>query len=120
MAVYILITVIALVQVLDILVHVTTDMIEPIRMASNVFIFAWLGTVLSGRLNHLAWRIAVGFVGVYVVLNAVFLAEEGFTNPDNNDEFRTVLFVLVGLTLALSVWLTNVIASFTSKAPREK
>ena len=104
--------VIALVQVFDIVIHVASDMIEPIRITSNVFIFVWLGIVLSGRLNHNPWRVASGFVGVYLLLNAVFVATEGFINPAN-DQFRTVLFVLVGVTVALSVWLTNTIANRT-------
>lgn len=32
------------------------------------------------------------------------------TKPDNGDQFRTVLFVLVGVTVALSAWLANTIA----------
>lgn len=103
-------TLIALVQVFDIVIHVASDMIEPIRITSNLFIFVWLGIVVSGRLNHIPWRVASGFVGVYLLLNAVFVATEGFINP-TNDQFRTVLFVLVGVTVALSVWLANTIAN---------
>ena len=112
--IYILSTVLALVQVLDIVIHVANSMIEPIRIASNVFIFIWLGIVVSGRFDLIVWHIAGGFVGVYLLLNIVFLATEGLTNPDNNDEFRTVLSVLVGVTQALSVWLTNRAANRTS------
>ena len=104
--------VIALVQVLDIVIHVGNDMIEPIRILSNVFIFVWLGIVVSGRFNQNPWRVASGFLGVYLLLNAVFVATEGFINPEN-DQFRTVLFVLVGVTVALSVGLTNTIANRT-------
>lgn len=110
--IYILSVVIALIQVLDIVIHVGNDMIEPIRLLSNVFIFIWLGIVVSGRLNHMPWRVASGFVGVYLLLNAVFLGTEGFINPANG-QFRTVLFVLVGVTVALSMWLTNTIANRT-------
>lgn len=108
---YILAALIALVQVFDIWVHVATDQIEPIRIASNMFIFVWLGIVVSGRMNQMAWRLMGGFVGIYVLLNIVFLSQEGLTNPENNDEFRTVLFVLVGVTVALSVWLTSTLAN---------
>ncbi len=111
----ILAVVIALVQVFDIVVHVANGMIEPIRLVSNVIIFVWLGLVLAGRFGHIPWRVAGAFVGVYVLLNGVFLAEAGLTNPDNNDEFRTVLFVLVGVTIALSAWLASTIANRTSK-----
>ena len=106
--------VIAPIQVADIVIHVASEMIEPIRITSNVVIFIWLGIVISGRLNHIpSRRLASGFVGVYVLLNAVFLAMEGFINPANG-QFRTVLFVLVGVTVALSVWLTSTIANRTN------
>jgi hypothetical protein len=118
MRVYILAVVIALVQVFDIVVHVATNQIEPIRIVSNMFIFVWLGIVGSGRLTHIAWRVVGGFVGVYLLLNGVFLSNQGLTNPDNNGEFRTVLFVLVGVTVVLSMWLTNVFANHTDKASR--
>lgn len=104
--------VIALVQVIDILIHVGNDMIEPIRILSNVFILVWLGIVLSGRFNQIPWRVASGFVGVYLLLNVVFVATEGFINPANG-QFRTVLFVLVGVTVVLSVWLTCRISNRT-------
>ncbi|MFZ4661454.1 MAG: hypothetical protein ACOYNY_30885 [Caldilineaceae bacterium] len=103
---------IALVQVFDIVIHVANGMIEPIRITSNVFIFVWLGIVVSGRLKQSLWRVASGFVGVYLLLNALFVATEGFINPAN-DQFRTVLFLLVGVTVALSVWLANTIADHT-------
>ncbi len=109
--IYVLSAVIALVQVFDIVVHVANDTIEPVRLLSNAFIFVWLGIVLSGRLNQMVWRVAGGFVGVYAVLNAVFLSQNGLTNPENNDEFRTVLFVLVGVTVALSVWLAGTLSN---------
>ena len=108
--IYILSAVIALVQLVDIVIHVANAMIEPMRLLSNGFIFAWLGIVLSGRLNHLPWRAASGFVGLYVLLNALFLATEGLTNPENGDQFRTVLFVLICVSVALSTWLANTIA----------
>ena len=108
--IYILGAVITLVQLFDIVVHVANDMIEPMRITSSVFILVWLGIVLSGRLNHIPWRVASGFIGLYLLLNALFVATEGLTNPDNGDQFRTVLFVLVGVTVALSAWLANMIA----------
>ena len=105
---------IALVQVLDIVIHVGNDMVEPIRIVSNISIFVWLGVVVSGRLNHISpRRLAAGFVGVYLLLNAIFFATEGFTNPDNGDQFRTTLFVLVGVTVSLSVWLANTVENRT-------
>lgn len=110
--IYILAAVVALVQVFDIVIHLANGFFEPIRLTSNVFIFVWLGIVLSGRLNHISWRVMSGFVGVYVLLNVVFVATEGFINPETG-EFRTVLFVLVGVTVVLSVWLANTLVNRT-------
>lgn len=53
-----------------------------------------------------------GFLGMYLLLNAVFLATEGFINPANG-QFRAILIVLVGVTVALSVWLTGKISQYT-------
>lgn len=97
---------IALVQLFDIVIHAVSGMIEPIRVIANVVLLIWLGIVVSGRLNHMAWRVATGSVGVYLLLNAVFLATAGFTNPDDGGQFRTVLVVLVGMSVALAAWLT--------------
>lgn len=107
--IYIRSAMIALVQVFDIVIHVASDMVEPIRILSNVFIFVWLAIVVSGRMSHIPWRVASSFVGVYVFMNAMFVVIEGFINPVNG-QFRTTLFVLVGVTVALSVLLTNMIA----------
>ncbi len=112
--IYVLSAVIALIQVVDIVVHVSNDMIEPIRLLSNGFIFVWLGIFMSGRFNHIAWRMAGLFVGVYFLLNAIFVTTEGFTNPENGDQFRTALFVFVAATIALSAWLTNTIDTRSS------
>ena len=112
--IYVLIAMLALVQVVDIVVHVASDMIEPIRILASLLIFLWLGIVVSGRLNHIASRVATLFVGGYIVLNMIFVAMEGFTNPDNGGQFRTVLFILVGVTVALSAWLTHKISTRTA------
>lgn len=82
----------------------------PTALNCTKLTLVWLGIVVSGRMNHRPWRLASGFVGVYLLLNAVFLAMEGFINPANG-QFRTVLCVLVGATVALSVWLTNTVAN---------
>lgn len=103
--IHVLSAVIAIVQVLDIVVHVANDMLEPIRILASLLIFVWLGIVLSNRFDHMKARVDSIFVGGYILLNGIFVAMEGFTNPDNGGQFRTVLFVLVGITVALSLWL---------------
>ena len=57
------------------------DMIEPIRIASNVFIFIWLGIVVFGWLNHNPWRVASLLVGVYLLLKRCVPRHRGIHQP---------------------------------------
>ncbi len=49
--------------------------------------------------------ITVGSTSAYLVLNGVFLAQYGFTNPQQGGQWRVALIVLLILTVALSVLL---------------
>ncbi len=102
-----LVIAIALVQLFDIVIHVATDQLEPLRVASNLIILLWLAVALSGRFNMKSMLAAGGALGGYVILNGLFLALEGVTNPAQGGALRTTLFVLIGLTGALSIWLVS-------------
>ena len=99
----ILILAIALVQIFDVTIHAATDQLEPIRVASNVIILAWLGLVAGGRGGIRS--ISSGMVGGYLLLNLLFLAQEGITNPAQGGALRVMLLVLIALTEGLSAWL---------------
>ena len=45
-------------------------------------------------------------IGVYLLLNFKFLAQDGLTNPEQGGVLRTTLFLLVLLTVALSALFT--------------
>ncbi len=45
-------------------------------------------------------------IGVYLLLNFIFLAHDGLTNPEQGGVLRTTLFLLVLLTVALSALFT--------------
>lgn len=89
-----------IVQLFDIAVHIATDQVEPIRIASNVVLAAWaLWAVFAQLSRPIGWIVIAVFLG----LNALFLAQNGLTNPDMGDAPRTPLFVLVGLSALLAM-----------------
>jgi len=90
---------VVLVQFLDILLHVRIDQAEPLRIASNVIMIAWIVALFLGQK---ARNMALGATGIYHLLNLVFLMQHGFTNADLGGAPRTGLFVFVLATLALS------------------
>lgn len=97
-----------LVQIFDVVIHAATNQLEPIRVTGNVIILFWLIVVGSGRFKTNFRPISFGSIGAYLVLNLIFLAREGVTNPAQDNEPRVVLFLLLALTLILSAILTKV------------
>jgi hypothetical protein len=96
---------IAVIQLFDILIHATTNQLEPLRVSSNIVILLWLAVVASGRVNARFLRTAMGAMGLYFILNVSFLAREGLTNAQQGGEPRIMLFLLMFLTLSLSTFL---------------
>ena len=99
---------IAVIQLLDIIIHAATIQLEIIRVTSNIIILLWLAFVASGRANIRFRGIAVRSIGLYLILNIIFLEENGLTNVEQGGEFRVALFVLMFLTLILSTVLAYV------------
>ena len=97
-------SVIVMIQLLDIVIHAATDQLEPVRVVANLIIFAWVAIVMSGRISVKTVRMAVSAIGAYLLLNILFLATEGVTNTGG--DLRSMLFLLVCLTVALSTLLT--------------
>lgn len=100
--------VIAFVQLFDIVIHAATAQLEPVRVGSNLVILLWLVLAASGRISAYLRQVGVTCLGVYLLLNALFLAQAGVTNPAQGDEVRWMLFVLIFLTLVLAAWLKYV------------
>jgi hypothetical protein len=74
-----------------------TDQIEPLRVVANVLIAGW--AVVAAVRRAPAGRLAVpAALGAYLLLNAVFVALEGVTNPDQGDAVRWMLFALIAAT----------------------
>lgn len=97
---------IALIQVCDIVIHATSNQLEPIRVASNIVILLWLAVVVVGGFQQQSKWIAVGCIGTFLSLNAIFLATEGLRNPEQEGRIRVMLLVLIILTVTLSSLLT--------------
>ena len=94
--------IIGLIQLFDIAIHAATDQLEFLRVSSNVIILLWLAISASGRLNVKSLLTAVSAVGSYLIPNGIFLAREGWTNPEQGGELRIMLLLLVFLTVASS------------------
>jgi len=94
--------VIILIQLLDIVIHVATDQAEPIRIVSNIVIVAWTIAAMAGWLKERFQHVSLASIGIYLILNLIFLAQNGLTNPEQGDALRTMLFLLVFLTISLS------------------
>ncbi len=99
---------IAILQVLDIVVHAATDQLEILRVSSNGIILLWLAVVMFGKFNSKVP--ALGSVGAYLLLNIIFLAREGVTNPGQGGGLRVALFLFVIVTTVLSM-----VLAFTHK-----
>lgn len=91
------------IQLFDIAVHAATDQLEPVRVVSNILILVWVAALLAGRIRRHFVPTAVGAIGGYLLINIFFLATEGLQNAG---EPRTMLFLLVCSTVALSTLLT--------------
>ena len=98
--------VIAIVQVFDILIHAATDQLEFLRVTANIVILIWLAILFFGRQRQVSKAASAGAIGLYLLLNLIFLLQAGFTNPDQGGAPRTMLFILVFLTIVLSTLFT--------------
>lgn len=98
---------IALVQVFDIIIHAITDQLEFLRVTSNIIILIWLVLLFRRQAGEDARFTSFGVIGFYLLLNLFFLFQEGFTNPEQGNAPRTMLFILVTLTSILSLILAS-------------
>jgi len=101
-------TLIAVIQIVDIVIHAATNQLEILRVSSNVIILLWLAGAASGKFNTMSLMAAITPIGLYLTLNIIFLASEGLTNAEQGGGFRTTLFLLVLLTTTLSSWLAYI------------
>jgi hypothetical protein len=86
-----------LLLVFDVGMHAAAGQIEPLRVAASVFIAAWAVVVIVSRAAARGLAVQAA-LGAYLLLNAVFIALEGFTNADQGGAVRWTLFALVAAT----------------------
>jgi hypothetical protein len=97
---------IALIQFIDIIIHAATNQLEFLRVSSNIVILIWLAILFLSQINAKPIWISMSGMGLYLLLNLVFLAREGLTNPAQGGAPRVTLFALVILTTILSTALS--------------
>lgn len=93
---------IILIQLFDAAIHIATDQLEPIRITANIIIIVWVIAALTGWIKERFRHTFLAVIGLYLLLNLIFLAQNGLTNPEQGGAVRTTLFFLVFLTVALS------------------
>jgi hypothetical protein len=96
----------ALVQIVDIIIHVATNQAEPIRITSNIIVLLWLAVLALGSVKTRFRLVAMGVIGAYLALNLIFLALNGVTNVEQGGGLRITLLVLIFRTVALAALLT--------------
>jgi len=89
------------IQLFDIAVHILTNQVELIRIASNVLIMFWVSAprFLSFSFSR---KTSFAVLFVYLLLNLIFLFNNGLWN---NGSPRIVFFMLITFTSLLSVLL---------------
>lgn len=92
--------IIVVVQLCDILIHYWTNQFELIRVQSNIIIIMWVFYVSIRQNSILQKIITTASISIYLILNFVFVFENGIINPNSN-EIRFLLLILVGLTSVL-------------------
>ena len=68
--------IIAAIQVVDVTVHILSDQVEPLRIAANIAVIAW---ALVSALN-LSKKQTMVNLSVFIVLNLIFLLQNGIAN----------------------------------------
>lgn len=87
-----------LVQLADVALHVATGQFEPMRVVASLVLAAWALMAAKAKIAA-GW----GALAVYLGLNALFLLQNGFTNPEQGGALRITLFVLVLVSTGLTV-----------------
>jgi hypothetical protein len=98
--------VLAVMQAFDVGVHAAAGQIEPLRVTASALVVGWALVALQRRAaaRSLGVRAALG---AYLLLNALFVALEGPTNPAQGGAVRGVLFALVVATTAVALALAS-------------
>ena len=89
------------VQALDVLIHAASGMLEPLRVSANVMLGVGAWMILGSPAGAKGVGVANGFA--FLVLNGVFVAVHGMTNPVTGNLRVPMVVLVVGSLMAL--WL---------------
>jgi len=105
-----------LLQGVDVSVHAAAGQIEPLRVVASVLIAGW-AIVAVVRRDAARGLVVQAALGAYLLLNAVFVALEGVTNPDQSGAVRWPLFALVAATTVAVLGLAAARARASARRP---
>ncbi|MEN0001080.1 MAG: hypothetical protein AAF940_09365 [Pseudomonadota bacterium] len=88
-------------QLVDVIVHIATGQVEPIRITSNVIISA--GAIAALFSPFRATQLVLGTSLLYLVLNLAFLLQQGVVDPATGG-LRISLYIFIIGSLALAAW----------------
>jgi len=95
-----------LLQGVDVGAHAAAGQIEPLRVAASVLIAGWAVVALV-RLDAARGLAVQAALAAYLLLNALFVALEGATNPAQGGAMRWLLFALVVATTVVVLGLAT-------------
>ena len=102
------------VQLLDMVAHIAIGQAEMLRIVSNIIIIVttislWMDWLANPRMT------IVASLAMYLALNGMFVQTYGLTNPMQGDALRIALFVFIGITTVLTVWMFVQIRRYQKK-----
>ena len=87
------------IQALDVVVHLVTGNIEPLRISASLMLVVGAWMMLRSPAGAKGVGMANGFA--YLLLNGVFLSVHGLTNPATGNLRIPLLMFVIGSLLAL-------------------
>lgn len=89
-----------IIQCLDILIHLLTNQFELIRVIASLLIMGWVLLFKSYTNKNLIKPITSMTLSIYIILNTLFIFENGWINP-SNQRIRYLLFGFIVVTVIL-------------------
>ena len=89
------------VQTLDVVIHAASGMFEPLRVTANAMLVVGAWMILGSPAGAKGVGVANGFA--FLVLNGVFVAVHGMTNPVTGNVRVPMVVLVVGSLAALAL-----------------
>ena len=87
-------------QIIDIIVHVLSNQIEPLRVMANALIVIWFIKSYKYKSKNMGYLVTT----IYLGLNILFLVLNGLSNTG---EPRIFFWISISLTALISTLITN-------------